>query len=302
MAALRKIVNIGETTLGRDVILMSEETIDLTDFETAIQSVYRGSLEEFVRRRDTLAKQLRSDKRREDAERVKALRKPSRTAWLLNNIVYEDPAPIDRLAAAIAGAQDAQSGSGADLRTALENVRAAVRDVASAGARAGVRFGHPVDATSLVSSVNALIGDANAFGELRAGLLVDIPEGGGLDFLAAIASPAPKSAKTVETRKPAERTDSTELKAARKALQSAETVLADASERARAAERALTEAQTRLDAAEKQLQRAKEEAESRRAERERRRGDAEAAGAELKDAERLLRQARERVEKLDREG
>ena len=281
---------------------MSEEIIDLTDFETAIQSVYRGSLEEFVRRRDALAKQLRSDKRREDAERVKALRKPSRTAWLLNNIVYEDPAPVDRLVAAIAGAQDAQSGSGADLRTALENVRAAVRDVASAGARAGVRSGHPVDATSLVSSVNALIGDANAFSELRAGLLVEIPEGGGLDFLAAVASATPKSPGTVETSKPAEPKDSAHAKAARKALQSAETALADAAERTRAAERALTEAQTKLDAAEQQLQRAKEEAESRRAVLEGRRRDAEAANTELKEAERLLSQARERVEKLDREG
>lgn len=281
---------------------MSEEIIDLTDLEAAIQSVYRGSLEEFVRRRDALAKQLRSDKRREEAERVKALRKPSRTAWLLNNIVYEDPAPVDRLAAAIAGAQDAQSGSGAGLRTALENVRAAVRDVASAGARAGVRFGHPVDAASLVSSVNALIGDANAFGELRGGLLVEIPEGGGLDFLAAVASATPKSPTAVETSKPTAQKDSAQVSAARKALQSAEAVLADAGERARAADRAVTEAQTRLDAAEQQLRRAKEEAENRRAELEVRRRDAEAASAALKDAERLLSQARERVEKLDREG
>ena len=278
---------------------MSEEKSSLTNLETAIQSVYRGSLEEFVRRRDALAKQLRSEKRREDAERVKALRKPSRTAWLLNNIVYEDAAPIDRLVTAIGEAQDAQSGSGADLRTALENVRAAVRDVASAGARAGVRSGHPMDAAALVPSVNALIGDANAFGELRAGLLVEVPEGGGLDFLAAVAGATPKSPRAVETSKPAERKDSAALKAARTELQTAEAALAAAAQRVRAAERALTEAQTKLDATEQQLQRAKEEADSRRAELERGRLSVETAGTELKDAERTLARVRKRVEALE---
>ena len=65
-----------------------------SELETALLAVYRGPLEEFVSRRDALAKQLRAAKRREDADRVKALRKPSRTAWVLDAIVHEDPASI----------------------------------------------------------------------------------------------------------------------------------------------------------------------------------------------------------------
>src|SRR5689334_24504725 len=100
-------------------------------------AVYRGPLEEFVSRRDALVKELRAAKRREDADRVKALRKPSRTAWVLDNIVHEDPASIEHLSAAIGSAQAVQSG--ADLRAAMENLRAAIRDVAAAGARVAIR-------------------------------------------------------------------------------------------------------------------------------------------------------------------
>src|SRR5947208_2880184 len=81
-------------------------------------------LEDFISRRDELAKQLRTDKRRDDAALVKALRKPSRIAWTLDAVVHEDAASIDRLAAAIGEAQ-----TGGDLRTALEAVKEAVRAV-----------------------------------------------------------------------------------------------------------------------------------------------------------------------------
>src|SRR5947199_1661722 len=97
-----------------------------TSLETAIVAVYRAPLEDFISRRDQLAKQLRAEKRRDDAALVKALRKPSRTAWTLDGIVHEDPASIDRLAAAIAEAQ-----TGAVLRIALEAVKEAIRDVAA---------------------------------------------------------------------------------------------------------------------------------------------------------------------------
>src|SRR5689334_9858964 len=104
-----------------------------SELETAIVAVYRGPLDEFVSRRDALVKQLRAAKRREDADRVKALRKPSRTAWVLDSIAHEDPLVLEQLTAAIGAAQTVHSGT--DLRVAMENVRTAIRDVAAAGAR-----------------------------------------------------------------------------------------------------------------------------------------------------------------------
>src|SRR4051794_9148400 len=167
------------------------ESQEPSELETAMLAVYRGPFEEFVSRRDALVKELRAAKRREDADRVKALRKPSRTAWVLDNIVHEDPASIGQLSAAISAAQTVHSG--ADLRAAMENVRAAIRDVAAAGARVAIRAGQPIDPSALVTAVHAVIGETSAFNDLRAGRLVDVPDGGGLDILSAITISVPSS-------------------------------------------------------------------------------------------------------------
>ena len=52
--------------------------------DDALDEVYLGDFEGFVARRDALAKQLRADGDGEEADRVKALKKPSRTAWAVN--------------------------------------------------------------------------------------------------------------------------------------------------------------------------------------------------------------------------
>jgi hypothetical protein len=56
-----------------------------------IDRLYGLPLEEFVPERDVLAKQLRVDKRREDANAVKALRKPSVAAWAVNQALRSNP-------------------------------------------------------------------------------------------------------------------------------------------------------------------------------------------------------------------
>ena len=99
---------------------------------------------------------------------------------MLDNIVHEDPAPIEQLAAAIGAAQTVQSG--ADLRVVMDNVRTAIRDVAAAGARVAIRAGQPIDASTLVTAVHAVIGETSAFSDLRAGRLIEVPDGGGLDI------------------------------------------------------------------------------------------------------------------------
>jgi hypothetical protein len=283
---------------------------DPTELETAMAAVYRGPLEEFVSRRDALSKELRAAKRREDADRVKALRKPSRTAWVLDNIIYEDPASIDHLAAAITGAQTVQSGT--DLRTALENVRAAVREVAAAGARLAIRAGQPVDANTLATAVHAVIGDTSAFIDMRAGRLVDVPEGGGLDILTAITiipppppppplpsspsiAPALPARPKAEAGAPPAAEDAELAIAARADLRRAETSLADARDRSDRAEQSVQNAQVALDAAEQALLHAQAESQARRADVERARRDAEAAAAHVRDAERTVAAARARI-------
>ena len=282
------------------------QPLDPSELGTAILAVYRGPLEEFVSRRDALVKQLRAAKRREEADRVKALRKPSRTAWVLDTIVHEDPASIEQLAAAIDAGKSVQSA--ADVRLALETVRTAVRAVAAAGARVAIRAGQPIEGNALVAAVHAVMGDASAFGDLRAGRLVEVPEGGGLDLLTAMATIAPspprssssiaphslEPTRAVPTAKPAEE-EAERAIAARADLRRAETALADAREQLEQGEQSIRNVQAQLDAAERALLQAQADAQARRAELERARRDTEAAAARVRDAERAVAVARARI-------
>jgi hypothetical protein len=280
-----------------------------TDLATAIVAVYRAPLEEFISQRDGLAKQLRAEKRRDDAALVKALRKPSRTAWTLDGIVHEDPASIDRLAAAITEAQ-----TGADLRTTLEAVKEAVRDVAAAGARVAVRADHPIEPSVLVTAIQAIIGDETAFEEFRAGRLVEVPEGGGLNLLFALtANPVPPKATSSPaepppTPKPAPSPPPIEpvkpdprialAAAARVNLDRAEKSLAEMREQSENAAERLSDANATLDIAEAALLLAQAEVEARREEVERTRRRVQAAAANLEVAERAVDDARRRVAEL----
>ena len=286
-----------------------------SELETAILAVYGGPLEEFVSRRDALVKQLRAAKQREDADRVKALRKPSRTAWVLDTVVHEDPSVLDPLSAAISAAQTVHSG--ADLRTAMENVRTAIRDVAAAGARAAIRAGQPVDASALVTAMHAVIGETSAFNDLRAGRLVDVPDGGGLDILSAITINVPESPAVAPLSKPTpapvaaspnvEPTAATSKRAteeaeraavARADLERAEATLADASEQSERVERTVRDAQAKLDVAEQALAAAQAATQTRRAELEQARRDAEVATTRVRDAERSIAAARARLKTI----
>jgi hypothetical protein len=54
--------------------------------EEALDALYQGPLEEFTASRNELAKSLRSDGDATAADRVKGLQKPTRAAWLVNQL------------------------------------------------------------------------------------------------------------------------------------------------------------------------------------------------------------------------
>ena len=96
--------------------------------------LYGLPLEEFTAARDALAKRLRGEKRRDDADAVKALKRPSVAAGAINRAVREHGA--DELLAAgdeLRTAHEALlegSGDAAAVRAATERERAAVREFA----------------------------------------------------------------------------------------------------------------------------------------------------------------------------
>ena len=282
------------------------ESLIPTELEAAILALYRGPLEDFVGQRDALVKQLRAAKQREHADHVKALRKPSRMAWVLDNVVHEDPAAIEQLAAAIIEAQ-----RGADLRAGLEMINVALRALAAAGARIAVRSKQPIEPNAIIAALRAVIGDAGAFAEWRAARLVEIPEAGGLDMLTALTvrEPAkpPTSATITPPRVEIAKTESraeTALKEAvlakaRTDLRQAEMSLAKMREQSERAARSVLSAEEKLDAANAALLHAQSEAQARRSDLERARAGAEAAVAAAQDAERAVSAARARLVEAD---
>src|SRR4051795_6470048 len=114
-----------------------------------VDELYGLGLDEFVPRREALAKRLRADGRREEAAEVKALRKPSVAAWAVNQAVRSQPkaarALWDAGDALIAAQEDLLAGRGdaAALRAAAEDERSALDELV--GAARGLLTGQGTD-------------------------------------------------------------------------------------------------------------------------------------------------------------
>jgi hypothetical protein len=89
-----------------------------------VDELFREPPEGFTAARNALVRELRSEGDRDAGDEVKALRRPSVAAWLVNRVSLDDPDAIAQFTAASEGLQAAQrrvveEGEGADeLRTA----------------------------------------------------------------------------------------------------------------------------------------------------------------------------------------
>jgi RND family efflux transporter MFP subunit len=106
------------------------------DVEASIDALYRGALDRFTADRNALAVTLKKAGDKAAAERVKALAKPSSTAWAVNQAWWQHQ---DRFQAMLdAGAAQRKAhvawtqGRQADVRAAREARRAAVSEVTEA--------------------------------------------------------------------------------------------------------------------------------------------------------------------------
>lgn len=92
-----------------------------------IRGLYQGPLDEFIAARNALAARLRKEKRADDAAEVKALPKPTPSAWAVNLLFDRQPGKMDALLEAGKRARAAQreavSGRGAE--SLRETIRAA---------------------------------------------------------------------------------------------------------------------------------------------------------------------------------
>jgi hypothetical protein len=144
-----------------------------------IDRLFQVPLDDFTPTRDALARELRSQGEREASDAVKRTRKPSVSAWAINQVRHHEPERVNELLAAGARLRDAQEAllSGGDrgrLREAAADERALVSDVVQLAIDQLKRVGHPVNAsvqTRIHETLHAAAGDDEVRELLAAGRL-----------------------------------------------------------------------------------------------------------------------------------
>lgn len=165
--------------------------------ERELDSLYQVPLGEFTAARDELAKRLRDEGEREQAEEVKKLRKPTASVWLVNRLSRERELDVQRLAKAGEALGKAQAGgfSSEDFATArdeeqrsLERLHQAARELAEqegVGAPSVERATQTLRAASLTDEGRKL---------LKQGRLSEELQPPGFEALTGVPAAAPKRA------------------------------------------------------------------------------------------------------------
>src|SRR5690242_6778159 len=104
-----------------------------------LDRLYELPLGEFTAARDEAAKRLRAEGRRDLADEVKRLRRPTLPVWLANRLAHERELDVKRLLNAGEALAASQTGGSADEfaearhdeQHALERLAAAVRELAA---------------------------------------------------------------------------------------------------------------------------------------------------------------------------
>jgi DNA-binding phage protein len=206
--------------------------------------LYGLPIEEFTSARNDAATELRNAGRRDEADEVKALRKPTSAAAAVNRLVREHGDQVEEYLAAAAALRDAQFAGKGDVAAATKLGRETLDrlvDLASAEVR---------------QTLQAAAVDDAAAEELRRGRLERELEPRGFGTLLSHAKRAPAKPKPAKP-KPDDR-------AARAKLQQAKDALTAARSEERQARRQWEEAQGIVARAEAAVEKAQRELESLR--------------------------------------
>jgi hypothetical protein len=121
-----------------------------------LDELYREHPESFVAGRDQLVKDLRAAGDRDQADRVKKLRRPTVAAWLINRAALESPAQLQEFAEASRQLEDAQGRAlegkdegAADWRAAAAREREAASAVVEVAGSLARDAGHPASERAL---------------------------------------------------------------------------------------------------------------------------------------------------------
>lgn len=241
-----------------------------------LDRLFHGPLEEFTPARNELAKSLRSDGEGEAADWVKGLKKPTRAAWLVNQLAARKPKDVAKLlevGAELRRGQEEMLAGSAD-REALRKAARREQEAVDSLVRTAEAIGreHEVGSKKLGSTVldrvtetlRAAAGDPEVARAIELGRLEREQRAVSIGLTGAVA-PSPKVKRGKDNA------------AERRARQ-------EAARRRKAAEHEVTAAEKRLDRARAAVERARETLEEKE--------------KSLRDAEHDLRAARRDLEEL----
>jgi hypothetical protein len=240
--------------------------------QRAADEVYGLPLSHFTRARDELAHGLRKEGLRDEAEAVKALRKPTLAAWALNQLARRRPDEVGRLLAIGGRLHEAQEAllAGGD-RSSLQRASAEERELVAELTRAATAIAHEAGAAGgqsvgerVRSTLHAAALDDRTAAALAAGRLVREQEAVGLfgapsDDARRTKAPAKRGPDVRGPRKDAERRRELERerRAARAKEQKAQREQAGAAKAAARAGKRAKDAQRRADEARKRADEAR---------------------------------------------
>jgi hypothetical protein len=296
------------------------------DLESTLDELYALRPQEFTAARDARAAEARRAGDRELADRIRALRRPTLSAWAGNLLVRREPERIRPLISLGEGLRDAHRNlDGEQLRELGRQQHLLVGALAREARRLAAEAGQPVGESAvheIEATLHAVLADPDAARQWAAGHL-DKPLSAPVGFTGleagADAGPEPAARRTrTENTVTAETTESTETaeitettdrtgpadRRRREKLDRARQDARAAEEQARESEQARAEATAALERERADFEEARERAASLARELEGaqdRQGRAESALREARDrarrAERTARDARRRADK-----
>jgi hypothetical protein len=300
-----------------------------------VDALYRLPLAEFTASRNALAGRLKKSGRADEAERVKALSKPTVPAWAVNQLFWQHRDRFDRLIAAGDRLRRAQAsklaGGAGDIRGALDELREALSELTRLAADMLRESGSnttPELMRRVTSTLEALASLGTVPEGPQPGRLHDEVDPPGFETLAALVpsserterGDAPTRVLTFRQESPArakhkakggeddeQRAEErkAQLAAAKAIVQEAEGTLREARATAQQAQAELKKAAARakdtedeMVAAEKRLEQSAKEAHAARQVARRLAVEAESAAQAVEDAERALEKAKAAVQEI----
>ncbi len=228
------------------------------EVDSAIDGLYQAPLDRFTADRNALAAELRKAGRRDDADRVKALPKPSVTAWAVNQAWWRDQpafqAMLDAGETLRAAHMARLRGQSADVRAAAEARQDAVNAVVDVAVHAlgGSDAVNPDARYRIAGTVEALA-SSGVPPDATVGRLSKDLQASGLEALSALTGigPAPPARAPVPRPVVVSRTPERPVKSAREAREGAkaEAAAREHAQRIANAKASVAERETALGAA-----------------------------------------------------